>query len=243
MEVSLDLKGYLCTFADTAGLRGSSRHESSSGISEVIGAIEQEGIRRAKAKASESDVVIVMASIEPVAVGRGSWTIHCDPEALDIARQAPHSLVVVNKCDLVTPAQLDSLLAEFQTVIGQGPLDDVNLILMTCRPPELVVDSVGGDDISRFVSRLVELFENMTSLPTDMEDLLGVTERQRQLLAACSDHLHDFIGESKMQSSDGESDIVVAAEHLRYAANCLGRITGRGEAGDVEEVLGVVFEK
>jgi len=36
---------------------------------------------------------------------------------------------------------------------------------------------------------------------------------------------------------------VVAAEHLRAAAACLARITGRGEAGDVEEVLGVVFEK
>ncbi|KAH0161083.1 hypothetical protein KCU67_g6472, partial [Aureobasidium melanogenum] len=38
-------------------------------------------------------------------------------------------------------------------------------------------------------------------------------------------------------------DIVLAAENLRDAANCLARITGKGEAGDVEEVLGVVFEK
>ena len=38
-------------------------------------------------------------------------------------------------------------------------------------------------------------------------------------------------------------DITVAAEHLRRAANCLGRITGRGDAGDVEEILGVIFEK
>jgi len=48
--------------------------------------------------------------------------------------------------------------------------------------------------------------------------------------------------------SDGEGngdevDVVVAAESLRGAAGCLARITGRGNAGDVEEVLGVVFEK
>ena len=58
-------------------------------------------------------------------------------------------------------------------------------------------------------------------------------------------------GESaRLQHGDGgggreedEVDIVAAAEHLRAAAVALGKITGRGDAGDVEEVLGVVFEK
>ncbi|KAL9051736.1 MAG: hypothetical protein Q9162_005838 [Coniocarpon cinnabarinum] len=40
-----------------------------------------------------------------------------------------------------------------------------------------------------------------------------------------------------------EIDIVAAAEHLRAAAIALGKITGRGESGDTENVLGVVFEK
>ncbi|KAL1998083.1 hypothetical protein VTN02DRAFT_61 [Thermoascus thermophilus] len=38
-------------------------------------------------------------------------------------------------------------------------------------------------------------------------------------------------------------DIVTAAEHLRFAADSLAKITGKGESGDVEDVLGVVFEK
>jgi tRNA modification GTPase len=42
---------------------------------------------------------------------------------------------------------------------------------------------------------------------------------------------------------DDEVDIVVAAEALRSAAEALARITGRSDSGDVEEVLGVVFEK
>jgi small GTP-binding protein len=46
VEVSVDIGGYLCVFADTAGLRSTS-----------VGAIEQEGIRRAKAKAKDSDLV------------------------------------------------------------------------------------------------------------------------------------------------------------------------------------------
>jgi tRNA modification GTPase len=83
----------------------------------------------------------------------------------------------------------------------------------------------------------------MTELPTDMEDLLGVTERQRQLLSSCSNHLLEFKEEAEQPGEGRECDIVLAAEHLRAAANSLSRITGRGEAGDVEEVLGVVFEK
>jgi len=74
----------------------------------------------------------------------------------------------------------------------------------------------------------------------DELDLLGVSERQSQLLSSCTAHLELFISEAL----GGEiCDIVVAAEHLRAAATYLARITGRGEAGDVEEVLGVVFEK
>jgi len=80
---------------------------------------------------------------------------------------------------------------------------------------------------------------------------LGASERQRSLLAQCLDHLESFsvqVGPTK--KDEGESyfeeeniDIVLAAESLRSAAGCLSKITGKGDAGDVEEVLGVVFEK
>jgi len=104
------------------------------------------------------------------------------------------------------------------------------------------------------------------------QESLGATERQRVLLSECLDHLDAFLAsvgaddishhETRSLSEDplwegklapeieelrGENemdvDIVVAAESLRAAADCMARITGRGEAGDVEEVLGVVFEK
>lgn len=48
---------------------------------------------------------------------------------------------------------------------------------------------------------------------------------------------------SRYPISETDLDIVLLAEHLRAAAMCLARITGRGEGGDVEDVLGVVFEK
>lgn len=82
------------------------------------------------------------------------------------------------------------------------------------------------------------------------EQSLSVSHRQSGYLQQCLQHLDEFLpqGISQHHSDDhedlvSETDIVVAAEHLRFAANCLAKITGRGEVGDVEEVLGVVFEK
>ena len=104
------------------------------------------------------------------------------------------------------------------------------------------------------------------------EEALGASERQRLLLQECKSHLDAFLAEVPAPSSppplsapdtgtrlplnatvradddvDDDNatavDIVIEAECLRAAADCLARITGRGEAGDVEDVLGVVFEK
>jgi len=97
-------------------------------------------------------------------------------------------------------------------------------------------------NINLLITKLVEIFKSMTELPIESEDLIGVTERQRQLLSSCAKHLLAFKREARTKDEDG-ADIVIAAEHLRAAAICLSRITGRGDAGDVEEVLGVVFEK
>lgn len=242
VEVSLDIRGFLCTFADTAGLRGGSQIEKESMTASTIGAVEQEGIRRAKAKAKESDVVIVMASIER-SPEDDVLRIFCDEEALRLARDAAHSLIVVNKCDLVTPEVLEELLASFLRSLQLAGHADTPLVPISCRDMQARFEDAEASNVNGFVNKLVGVFETMTSLPTDLEDLLGVTERQRQLLTTCSDSLQDFVMEAQGSSDGGDADVVIAAEHLRSAANCLARVTGRGEAGDVEEVLGVVFEK
>ena len=238
VEVSLDVRGYLCTFADTAGLRAEAAQMVKS--DSVIGAIEQEGIRRAKAKAGESDVIIALASVEPSDKG---WSIRYDTETLEIAARAQQALVVINKSDSVSPTVLSDLLSDFRiatsTLIS---VQDIPVLAISCKDA-LSTSTNDPGNINQFISQLVTAFENMTTLPTDLEDLLGVTERQRQLLSSCSEHLLGFMAEAEQSEEGRETDIVLAAEHLRAAANCLSRITGRGEASDVEEVLGVVFEK
>ena len=242
VEVSLDVQGYLCTFADTAGLRTNVPRSIGTEATSSIGAIEQEGIRRAKAKASESDVVIALASVEPTDTD-GGWSVVYDLETLTIASRAAQCLVVINKCDSVTSEALSRLVADFRQTTSPLFEQNVSILTISCRDAQTCRGANKSGNIHQFVNELVNVFEIMTSLPPELEDLLGVTERQTQLLSVCSSHLTAFIDEARPNNSERESDIVISAEHLRAAANALSRITGRGHAGDVEEVLGVVFEK
>ncbi|KAJ9131094.1 hypothetical protein NKR23_g11883 [Pleurostoma richardsiae] len=239
IEASLDIRGYLCTFADTAGFR--TRADAGTG---PIGAIEEEGIRRARQKALDSDIVIALTSIEPN--GTGAYKINYDLEALQLAAHAETCLIVVNKCDAVTGSEFDTLLADFKASVLnkiQG-LTEAQLLTISCKEaesPSARLKDRGG--IQALIQNLTMSFETMTSMPAQFQDLLGGTERQRQLLARCRRHLEDFMAEAEPGEEADEPDIVLAAEHLRYAANALAKIIGRGDSGDVEEVLGVIFEK
>jgi tRNA modification GTPase len=258
VEATLDIRGYLCSFADTAGFRGST--QSLIPPDQPIGAIESEGIRRAKQQALDSDIIVVLASVE---CGKdGEPTMHYDAETLQLAANADSCLVVINKTDSIDDITLGRLSAEYKTaILDKIPgLDKAEPIPISCReaqtttvpplsPPSATAAAAARDagGIQNLIDSLVRSFLNLTALPANAQDLLGVTERQRQLLAKCRAHLDDFVAEAQADDGEGgspvEADIVIAAEHLRYAATCLARITGRGEGGDVEEVLGVIFEK
>lgn len=360
VEASLDIRGYLCSFADTAGIRTEQQYDAAdqsssspsngslgsrgsentdasapaaagdagaatapsaavASAASVIGAIEQEGIRRARKKALDSDVIIVLASVEPV-VGtaeeeegqqqqlqqqgcggrsstgaKPSHRICYDPETLQLGAGAQQCLVVINKTDNATASQdeVSELVQHFKTrVLDQIPkLRGTEPLLISCKTAEEQATGGGAsasassrgsktspqqqqlaspqssaattrlsnsnrktaDDpgaIHHLIEKLAGSFAELTSLPGDMQHLLGVTERQNQLLAECRRHLEDFMEEAQAYSYAGgdevggvEPDIVLAAEHLRLAAGRLAAITGRGEASDIEEVLGVIFEK
>lgn len=222
VEASLDIRGYLCSFADTAGFR--------SGIGD-IGVVEMEGIRRARDRAREADIVVVLASVEN---GPSGPYINYDAETLTLAANASN-LVIINKHDTVDADTYTSLVTDFTNTLEQANLPKP--ISISCKEAA----SPGGG-IQYVIEALHTKFAEMTELPVDLQDLLGVTERQRQLLVKCRGHLEEFMLEAQPEG-DMDADTVLAAEYLRYAADCLARITGRGEVGDVEEVLGVVFEK
>jgi tRNA modification GTPase len=248
VEASLDIRGYLCFFADTAGIRtksleSTSHHDGIQGS--IIGAIEEEGIRRARQKALDSDVIIVLASVE--ATNSGGHRISYDVETLQLAAGAQQCLVAVNKADVVSPESLKGLIQDFKSsaLADIDGLGHVEPLTISCKaavsPPAAGLTDAGG--IHALTEILAQSFSTLTSLPDDMQHLLGVTERQNQLLSECEYHLGDFMAEARKTGPHDEADVVLAAEHLRLAALRLASITGRGESGDVEEVLGVIFEK
>lgn len=264
VEVNVDIGGYFCRFGDLAGLR-----KQSAPGAQQIGEIEREGMRRAKQRALTADVVIAVLSAERVDGRNGpEVTINLDPEVLEIIEQCNHEVqnivFVLNKADLLDTklcmenqmAKLrnDPALRDFVQIAG-APLFAVSCT--RCQPSISDMNDPGG--IQAFLHGLTGLFGRMTSevLPGDggngsgWTESIGATERQRLLLGQALQCLETFLSTVQPKSTiqpvfseeADDVDVVVAAESLRSAAGCLAKITGKGEAGDVEEVLGVVFEK
>ncbi|CAM1508081.1 Fc.00g049290.m01.CDS01 [Cosmosporella sp. VM-42] len=243
VEASLDIRGYLCSFADTAGFRSEDSSKIKGMENAPIGAVEEEGIRRAKQKALDSDIVVVLASVEKHA---GGAYIQYDEETLELASKAQTRLVVVNKHDSIDTDTFATLFSDFRQILQKKDpkLNAAAVIAISCKEAQTeMLDRKDPGGIQSVINSLVYSFKDMTTMPVDLEDLLGVTERQRQLLVKCRHHLEEFMLEAQPEAEGDDADTVLAAEYLRYAADCLARITGRGEFGDVEDVLGVIFEK
>lgn len=288
VDVGVDMGGWLCRFGDMAGLRSAS--VTPIGAVAPIGEVEKEGIRRARARALESDVVIAVLSLENSPDG---CSLKLEQEVVDAVQDClrlnKRVIVAINKTDkwpLNDTSEryseaLDTICAAFSG-IGRD-----QIYAISCKEAQdvpLYKQDPGG--VQSLLKGLIQAFEEM-ALPTrakDSEsqydfsyyqDSLGVTHRQSSNLQICADHLEAFLSQTTpnqksndatdnhnninndnetetpenafaknpMRIAENEIDIVIAAEHLRFAAESLAKITGRGEGGDVESVLGVVFEK
>ncbi len=95
VEARLDLGGVPATLADTAGLR------------DATDEIEAEGIRRARRRAEEADLLLLLFAADQ------------EPDAETLAWLRPDALVVLSKSDLtLSPAGLDGLPVSART--GEG---------------------------------------------------------------------------------------------------------------------------
>ncbi|KAJ5352335.1 tRNA modification GTPase MnmE [Penicillium brevicompactum] len=266
VDVGVDIGGWFCKLGDMAGIRADAGGEV------IIGAVEQEGIRRARARALESDVVIVVVSLEDTASGA---QLFVEPEVVDAVNDCVEAgkclVVAINKCDkLHTALDGDVPLPLSDLIRDTFPSVPANRVFaISCEQAQNAEPSLASTDpgnLQAFLRGLIATFEQIAS-PLSMdgegseqydisywEDSLGVTHRQSSNLQYCLDHLDDFLSQAAPSASPvsedrfdpygaTEVDIVLAAEHLRFAADMLAKITGKGESGDVEDVLGVVFEK
>lgn len=221
VDLSVDLGGYMVLLGDTAGLRVDN-----------VGGVEKEGIRRAKQRLMDGHVGIVVLSVE--LQDGGIPTLSIPAQVVEIVNSAEDKefVAVVNKIDLLLPTHQRALLQEFTDAItGALPrLAKDRIFPITCTSPS------PEDGIQTLLKGLTEVFASMTATTSASAESIGATHRQRVLVDECILCLDAFL--------NTPDDVVVAAEELRFAAECLAKITGRGEgAGDVEEVLGVVFER
>ncbi|KAL4914260.1 GTP-binding protein TrmE N-terminus-domain-containing protein [Aspergillus aurantiobrunneus] len=280
VDVGIDLGGWYCKLGDMAGIR--SEPISSPGqMSAVIGAVEKEGIRRARARALESDVVVVVISVEDGFDEGAPYRLAVEPDVVDAAnecaRAGKHIIVAINKCDRLPSLDCSEsgqatheLALKVNQLFPEVPMK--RLFGISCLEPSDGPEQPETKPWPTFLQGLISIFEEMAT-PSGVdgdtngqydrsywEDSLGVSHRQSSNLQICLQSLDDFLVEATRSSShrmpgdsssephetnltESEVDIVVAAEHLRYAADALASITGKGESGDVEDVLGVVFEK
>jgi len=280
VEVGIDLGGFFCRLGDTAGLR----------VESTVGDVEAEGIRMAKERALESDVIVLVASIE---LGDATdLTVHIAAEVLETAnellKRGKRVVVALNKVDRVEKTtSFSSLIAQTYNLLPA--LTPGNVFPISCHQAEenasdgLQVESPPhntsttatnppfGDpgNIQALLTGLTSIFRTLTSavlpIPTSTTDItstpgteadestyadaLSATARQRNLLDSCTAELRTFLSlvDNANDTRGVETDLVLAAEALRSAASCLAQITGKGGevgmGGDVEEVLGVVFER
>lgn len=191
IEVQLDLDGYPVTVIDTAGIR------------ETADPVEQEGVRRARRRAAEADLVLWMIDAEHQ---EGGW------------RGDAPVWVVRNKVDLDI-AKGARLRAPAGTSRG-GTAGGTGFEISASR----------GDGVPGLIAALVAFARDYFG---SREDALIGRERQRKLLREAAHSLQCSI------SIIGQGE-ELAAEELRAAAYCLGRLLGRV---DVEDVLDVIFRE
>jgi len=191
IEVQLDLDGYPVTVIDTAGIRATDDP------------VEQEGVRRARARAAEADLVL--------------WLVDAQQDE-SIHDAGVPAWIVRNKIDLDAGQRNDPANA------GQPSADLSKRWART----HFAISASRGDGISELVAALVEFARDYFG---SGEGALIGRGRQRKLLQETALSLQRSIA----VVGKGEE---LAAEDLRLAAQCLGRLLGRV---DVEDILDVIF--
>jgi tRNA modification GTPase len=268
LEFNVDIGGYLCLFGDLAGLRANTHSGTPNGSK--IGMVEQEGISRAKQWIREADVILTVLPVEDDRPAQPRLAVSVSPEVMATLSECTTAkqkiIYVINKIDLAALAETPDIdVSAVQKLLDSRNFPkehhNIQLYRISCKAardsPRTLLDEGG---IQTLLCGLITTFKSMTDVDYGEDGLLvdksfweqslGASERQRSLLEKCGDHLNEFLTMTAqigfphgIDESGPRLDIVIAAESLRAAAECLAKITGSGESGDVEEVLGVVFEK
>jgi tRNA modification GTPase len=195
IEVHLDLGGFPITVLDTAGMRDASDP------------VEEEGVRRARARAEASDLVLWVTD--------GTLRNPMPPPADLMKTGAPPVWLLLNKTDLPGEKDLESALG------GHAG---------TCASMRgYRISALTGSSFDDLEEGLADHAREYFSGGT--ESALVTRQRHRSALAECADAVSRACGEG----AAGREDII--AEELRLAAHALGRLVGRVDVENVLDVI------
>ncbi len=196
IEVQLDLDGYPVTVIDTAGIR------------DTEDPVEREGVRRARARAAEADLVL--------------WLVDATHEKKSDEGTAP-VWVVRNKIDL-DAVESDAAGLRLDAAIPRQPAD---VLEQRRTRADFAISASRGDGIAELISALVGFAQNYFG---SGEGGLISRERQRKLL-------EQTVVSLRRSTSVIEHGEELAAEDLRIAARSLGQLLGRVDVEDLLDVI------
>jgi tRNA modification GTPase len=215
IQVNMDINGIPVILSDTAGIR-----DLASDI------IEEEGIKRALCAAKEADHCLFVIDCCELKGNDDNW-LKClqrfDPSKVSI---------VLNKIDLASGT--DGNENDNDDGDGDDDGDDLYRYLSAMLPQEYSKIRIFPNScLSSHKNIMVPFTEMIQSKLESLNDVLPVLVNSRQQAHARTaiSHLYQFLN---------QDDLVIGAEHLRQAANAIGRITGHI---DPEDVLDVLFTK
>nr|DBA28281.1 TPA: hypothetical protein GDO54_008668 [Pyxicephalus adspersus] len=204
LETPLNIGGYPIVISDTAGLRDSEDP------------VEREGVRRAKARVTEADILVAVIDVSNIPLILDSLLAHLHEMYINLQGDGPRSVIIVlNKMDLLSQENLSST----HKLIQQHGL-----------PPICLLSCHTGEGVEEFLRILKQTLETIYGDPLQGAPTITQT-RHRFHLTACLEALRRY-GIYRHQ------DLVLVAEELRIAHRQLGTITGRVGA---EEILDIIF--
>ncbi|KAI0079742.1 tRNA modification GTPase TrmE [Panus rudis PR-1116 ss-1] len=203
LEISIDIGGIPVIIIDTAGIRDTDDQ------------VEKLGIQRAIDRLEGSDMLLCMLAAENFHAHAGFPPDMNLPPTLKSRFSASNVLFLINKCDLLTPQNLEALSGALRHYQKRA----------------WIVSLSTGDGLDLFIRQLGEIITTRYRTDDKLSEPLLHNERHRVHLQQALEFLQAFI-------VTPDSDIILGAEELRYAAQAIGRISGRI---DTEDILDVIF--
>ncbi|XP_038182233.1 tRNA modification GTPase GTPBP3, mitochondrial isoform X3 [Arvicola amphibius] len=200
LETPVDLAGFPVLLSDTAGLR------------EGVGVAEQEGVRRARQRLEQADIILGVLDASDLA--SPSCCSFLDTVVAPLVAQSPNSsrqrfLLLLNKSDLLPTSPPASHTALLET-------------------PHLLLSCLTGAGLDGLLQALKTELSAVCGDPSTGPPLL-TRARHHHHLQSCLDALSHY---------QATTDLALAAEALRRARRHLNHLTG---GGGTEEVLDLIF--